>query len=370
MEFVAQKEVLLRALQRTLGITEKKSTMPMVSAVLIEAIAPGTLRLSATDLEVALTGEYPADVSAPGRVAVTARQAADIVRSLASDKVTVRLGENNWVEISGGRAEFKLVGLAAEEFPTLPKTDGVTLAPVLAETFRVLVERTLFSVSTDETRYNLMGVYMEPATDGVLRFVSSDGHRLSIAERTLGEDEKVTLASEAIIPKKGLAEAKRLLEGEAGYCEMGLAGNTFVFRHGDVTLMMRPIEGKFPDYRMVLPAAPKRVASVPRVAFMDALRRVSLLAVDKANTTRLVFSDGKLELVAVTPQLGEAREEIEAELEGEELRVGFNARYLLDALAAVSTDVVRFELGDDQSPGVVKPTGVEGFLGVIMPIRI
>jgi DNA polymerase-3 subunit beta len=370
MEFVAQREVLLRALQRTLGITEKKSTMPMVSAVLIEAMAPSTLRLSATDLEVALTGEYTADVAAPGRVAVAARQAADIVRSLATEKVTVRLVENNWVHLTAGRAEFKLVGLAAEEFPTLPSIEGATLAPISADTFRVLVERTLFSVSTDETRYNLMGVYVEPARDGILRFVSSDGHRLSIAERRLEGEEKVTLPTEAIIPKKGLAEARRLLEGEGGYCELGLAGNTFAFRHGDVLLMMRPIEGKFPDYRMVLPAKPQRVATLQRSALTDALKRVSLLALDKANTTRLHFSAGKLELAAVTPQLGEAREEIEADLEGQELRVGFNARYLLDALGAVPTDRVRIELGDDQSPGLVKPVDAEGFMGVIMPIRI
>lgn len=370
MEFIAQREILLRALQRTLGITEKKSPMPMVSAVLLEAMAPSTLRLSATDMEVALTGEYTADVIAPGRVAIAARQAADIVRSLSSDKVSFKLGANNWVEISGGRAEFKLVGLSADEFPTLPSTEGVALTPLHAETFRVLIERTLFSVSTDETRYNLMGVFVEPVQDGILRFVSSDGHRLSIAERRLEEGESVTIASDAIIPKKGLAEARRLLEGEGGFCNLGLQGNTFVFRHGDVTLMMRPIEGKFPDYRMVVPAAPKRIATIGRAAFSEALRRVALLAVDKANTTRLTFSQGKLELAAVTPQLGEAREEIEAELEGDDLRVGFNARYLLDALAVIHTDTVRFELGDDQSPGVLKPSTAEGFLGVIMPIRI
>jgi DNA polymerase-3 subunit beta len=370
MEFTARQEVLVKALQRTLGITEKKSTVPMVSAVLIEADAPGTLRLFATDLEVSLIGEYPAVVTVPGRVAVAARQAADIVRAIPSETIAWRKRENNWVEIVGGRAEFKLVGLAPEEFPAIASADAVARSGISVETFRFLMERTLFSVCTDETRYNLMGVYIEPSTPGKLRFISSDGHRLSLAERPLAEGETFSVAEGLIIPRKGLMEAKKILEGEAGQCEIGFQEKTFVFRYGDVTLIMRPIEAKFPDYNAVIPKGSKRVARLQRIPFLDALRRVSLLAIDKANTTRLDFQPGKLELSATTPQLGEAREELELDLEGGGIRVGFNARYLVDALQAIHTDVVRFELGDEASPGVLKPDGEEGFVGVIMPIRI
>jgi DNA polymerase-3 subunit beta len=369
MEFTARKEVLLQALTRALGITEKKSTVPMVSAVLLEAEKPGKLRVSATDLEVALVGEYPVEVGATGRVAVAARQIADIVRSLPTDEAAVRRRDNSWLEIVSGRAEFKLVGMAPEEFPAIPSTLGVPLSSLSVETLRLLVERTLFSVSTDETRYNLMGVYVEPR-DGLLRFVSSDGHRLSLADRPLQDGEQVPLRAGVLIPKKGLSEARRIVEGEGGSCEIGLKENTFVFRYGDVTLVMRPIEAKFPDYELVVPKEAKRVVRLQRGPFMDALRRVSILAADKANTVKLLFAPGKLELSATTPQLGEAREEIEADLTGEELRIGFNARYLVDALTVIPGDVVRFELGDEASPGVLKPDGQDGFLGVIMPIRI
>jgi DNA polymerase-3 subunit beta len=370
MELTAQREVLIQALHRTLGITEKKSTTPMVSSLLLEAEEPGVLRVSATDLEVALVGEYPAQVKVPGRVVVAARQAADIVRSLPTETVSVRRRDNNWVEIVGGRAEFRLVGMAAEEFPALPQTEGIARFRLSAETFRVLVERTLFSVSTDETRYNLMGVYIEPGARGRLRFISSDGHRLSLADRELGEGESFSLDAGVIIPRKGLAEAKRLLEGEGGVCEIGLREKTFLFRYGDVTLMMRPIEAKFPDYQTVLPKEAKRVARLRRETFIEALRRVAILAVDKANTVRLSFAPGRLEISATTPQLGEAREEIEVDLQGAEIRIGFNARYLLEALHVIPTELVRLELGDEASPGTIKPEGEDGFLALVMPIRI
>jgi DNA polymerase-3 subunit beta len=370
MEFTAQREVLLKALQRALGITEKKSTLPMVSAVLIEAEDPSALRVSATDLEVALVGQYSAQVTAGGKAAVTARQVADIVRALPSDNVVVRSYENHGLEITAGRADFKLVGLPPEEFPSLPTIEGVALSIIGVETFRLLVERTLFSVSTDETRYNLMGVFVQPAVDGKVRFVSSDGHRLCIAERDLAEGESLALSAGVIVPKKGFAEAKRLVEGEGGTCEIGLGQKTFVFRYGEATVMMRPLEAKFPDYDAVVPKEVKRTARLNRANFMDALRRVAILAADKANTVRLAFSASGLELSATTPQLGEAHEVIDVDLVGEDLRIGFNARYLLDALQVIPTEVVRVELGDEGSPGVLRPDDRQGFLGVVMPIRI
>jgi DNA polymerase-3 subunit beta len=370
MEFTAQREVLLKALQRALGITEKKSTLPMVSAVLIEAEQPSTLRVCATDLEVALVGQYSAEVSAPGKAAVTARQVADIARSLPSEKVVVRSFEHHGVEITGGRADFKLVGMPPDEFPSLPSIEGVSLSTMGVDTFRLLVERTLFSVSSDETRYNLMGVFVQPAVDGKVRFVSSDGHRLSIAERELAEGESLSLSAGVIVPKKGFAEARRLLEGEGGTCEIGLGQKTFVFRYGEATLMMRPLEAKFPDYEAVVPKETKRVARLHRANFMDALRRVAILAGDKANTVRLAFSSTGLELSATTPQLGEAHETLEVDLTGDDLRIGFNARYLLDALQVIPTESVIMELGDHGSPGVLRPEDRQGFLGVVMPIRI
>jgi DNA polymerase-3 subunit beta len=367
---------LAKALGRSQGIVEKKSTMPILSHVLLEAKKGTELVVSATDLDLAVSSEHACEVLKEGAVAVSARHLYEIVRALPEQSVTLRKAQNNYLEVRSGPSEFRIVGLPAEDFPALPKFDKVPFADVKAEVLLEMIERTFFAVSTDETRYNLNGVYFEPSGE-TLRLVATDGHRLSLVERDLG----VTfggLKRGVILPKKGLQELKKLL-GEAvesgeekPEAKLGFVENSAIFRRPGVVLVMRLIEGLFPDYKQVIPKTGEKQFRIGAGRFLETLRRISLLSSDKAHAVKLELSKGLLRVLSQNPDLGDAKEEVPVEYEGEPLKIGFNARYIMDVLGVVKSKDVVFELADDLSPGVLKggDEADQGFTAVVMPMRI
>ncbi len=367
---------LTRALARSQGIVEKKSTMPILSHVLLEARSTGELAVSATDLDVSVSGTHAAEVVKEGGIAVSARHLFDIVKSLAGEgKVSLKKTANNHLEVKAGQAEFRLVGLPGEDFPAMPKFEKVPFVPVEPTTVLSLVERTAFAASTDETRYNLNGVFFEPIA-GLMRLVATDGHRLSMADAVIEGDFR--LKKGVILPRKGISELRKLLSEavdgaeEKPKGELGFADNSAIFRRPGVVLVMRLIEGSFPDYRQVIPKAGEKVATLGRERLLQVLRRVSLLSSEKSNAVKLELGKGNLRIAAQNPDLGEAREDLPVEYDGEPLKIGFNAKYLIDVLTVLHDADVRLELADDLSPGVVRPSGEAGehFTAVIMPMRI
>jgi DNA polymerase-3 subunit beta len=374
MELKIGVQELSRALARSQGIVEKKSTMPILSHVLLEAQKSGELTVSATDLDVAVQGQHRCEsVAKEGKVAVPARHLFDIVKALPEAGATLRKTQNNYLEVRSGAAEFRIVGLPAEDFPALPKPEKVPFVQVDAAVMLGLIDRTAFAVSSDETRYNLNGVFFEPQ-GGKLRLVATDGHRLSMAESESPGDFK--LKKGVILPRKGLFELKKLLaealEGgeEKPSAELGFVESSAIVRRAGVTLVMRLIEGMFPDYRQVIPKAGDKVLQVGRTRLLETLRRISLLASDKSHAVKLELGKGNLRVVSQNPDLGEAKEDVTVEYQGEPLKIGFNARYLIDVLQVLDSEDVVVELADDLSPGVVKPKGEEGYTAVIMPMRI
>ena len=374
MELKIGVQELSRALARSQGIVEKKSTMPILSHVLIEAQKSGELTVSATDLDVAVQGRHQCEsVAKDGKVAVPARHLFDIVKALPEASASLRKTQNNYLEVRSGAAEFRIVGLPAEDFPALPKPEKVPFVQVDAAMMLRLIERTIFAVSSDETRYNLNGVFFE-TQGGKVRLVATDGHRLSLAEADSPGDFK--LKKGVIIPRKGLLELKKLLaeavEGgeEKPSAEIGFVESSAIVRRAGVTLVMRLIEGMFPDYHQVIPKGGEKVLTVGRARLLETLRRVSLLASDKSHAVKLELGKGSLRVLSQNPDLGEAKEDVTVEYQGEPLKIGFNARYLIDVLQVLGSEDVAFELADDLSPGVLRPAGEEGYTAVIMPMRI
>lgn len=366
---------LSKALGRSQGIVEKKSTMPILSHVLLEARKAGQLVVSATDLDLAVSSEHACEVTKEGALAVSARHLYEIVRALPDQSVTLKRAQNNYLEVKSGPAEFRIVGLPSEDFPALPKFDKVPFADVPPALLLEMIERTFFAVSTDETRYNLNGVYFEPA-EGALRLVATDGHRLSLSDKPL--PAAFGLKRGVILPKKGLNELKKLLaeaaEGgeEAPEAKLGFLENSAIFRRPGVVLVMRLIEGLFPDYKQVIPKQGEKVVKLGRDRFGETLRRISLLSSDKAHAVKLDLSKGVLKVLSQNPDLGEAKEEVPVEYDGEPLKIGFNARYLTEVLAVLRSKDVQLELADDLSPGVLRGTeeADQGFTAVVMPMRI
>jgi DNA polymerase-3 subunit beta len=379
MELKIATSELSKALGRSQGIVEKKSTMPILSHVLLEA-KKDQIIVSATDLDLAVSSEHGegCEILKEGALAVSARHLYEIVRALPEQQVTLKKAHNNYLELRSGPSEFRIVGLPAEDFPALPRFENVPFGDVDPQQLLDMVERTFFAVSTDETRYNLNGVFFEPSAD-LLRLVATDGHRLSLVERQVGAS--FGLKRGVILPKKGLQELRKLLqeivehhlvEGQSPETKLGFVENSAIFRRPGVTFSMRLIEGLFPDYRQVIPKAGDKTLKLGRERFQETLRRVSLLSTDKAHAVKLELTKGSLKVTSQNPDLGDAKEEVPVDYEGEPLKIGFNARYVLDVLSVLRSKDVSFELADDLSPGVLR--GAEevdqGFTAVVMPMRI
>ena len=368
MELKITVEELAKALYRTQGIVERKTTNPVLSNVLLEASKDGGLTVSAFDMEIGLIGQHRCEVLKDGAVALPARHLYDIVRSLPGPQVTLKRAANGQMEIQAGSARFKIVATPAEDYPALPRPEKQAAFEIAADVLEQMIERTSFDISTDETRYNLGGVFLEQAEKGGLRMVATDGHRLSLVERQVGGSAK--LDKGVLIPKKGLLELRRLLGEEGGPCELGFTKGSAVFKRDGVVMVMRLLDGQFPDYRQVVPKESEKSVTVGRGALSDTLKRISLIASDKTSGVRLDLAEDHVTVSSQNPDLGEAQEELAAKVVGAGLKIGFNARYLIEALGVLSCDEIRLELADELSPGVVRPVGEEGYLAVVMPMRI
>ena len=375
MELKIGSQDLARALGRSQGIVERKSTMPILSHVLLEARKGNELQISATDLDLSVSSTHTCELAREGAVAVPAKYLYEIVRALPEQTVTLKRASNNYLEVKSGPSEFRIVGLPAEDFPALPRFEKLNFVDVDPKSLLDQIERTFFAASNDETRYNLNGVFFEPQ-GAVLRLVATDGHRLTVSERPLAGD--FALKKGVILPKKGLQELRKLLTeaAESGQekpsSQLGFAENSAVFKRPGVILVMRLIEGLFPDYQQVIPKPGEKIIKVGRQRFLETLRRVSLLSSDKSHAVKLELSAGTLRVLSQNPDLGDAREDVPVEYAGEPLKIGFNSRYLTDVVAALKADDVQLELADDLSPVVLKGAGEAdaGYTAVVMPMRI
>lgn len=368
MELKAKREDFLATLYWTQGIVERRNTMPILANVLIES-QKGGIRVTATDLEVGVRGKVEGDVSQEGMVTVNAKKLYEIVREAPEEILQVKRLENEWVEIKSGKSVFKIVGMDAREFPEFPKFEGEKLFAMPAKAIREMIEKTLFSVSVDETRHSLNGVFIEESGGGKVRMVATDGHRLAAIERGIGS---VGLEKGVILPRKGLMELRRLLEeGEEGVVSIGFKENMGLVVKDNVELFMRLIDGDFPDYSKVIPKDNPYVVKIEQEGLLRSLRRVSILSSERYKGIKLEVKEGGLSISTSNPDLGEAAEEIDIDYQGKALTVGFNARYLMDVLGVLGAGGdVDIELKDELSPSVVRKPGDDGYLYVVMPMRL
>lgn len=369
MKIKFPKTEVLKGLGLIQGIVEKRTTMPILTNVLLEA-AEGKLSITATDLEVGVNLTYSANVETPGKVAVHARNFYDIVRELADDTVYLSVGSGNWVEITCAKSRYKIVGLSSDEFPSLPGRDRGEVWNVGGKLINEMIDKTSFAVSTDETRFNLNGVYADPVkgkSGNFLRMVATDGHRLSIIERNI--EASLPFAKGVIIPRKGVSEIKKILD-EGSALDIWINSKYLIVYKGNITLVVRLIEGQFPPYEQIIPKLSKRVVQVNKNSLTSALRRVSVLSTERSSGVKFNVSSKNMEISMMNPDLGEAREEIEIDYRGEAFEIGFNAKYFLDALSHIDDEQAVLQLGDEMSPCILKSELDRGFTHVIMPMRL
>ena len=371
MNVNVDRESFVRALARVQGVVDKRHALAMLTNVLLEA-DERTLSIVATDLEVSLRQTTSAKVKKAGRVATSARTLFEVVREASSEEITLKALENQWLEVVYGKSKFKLTGVDPDEHPGMPQTtsNGAKAGSIeiasadLAE----MVRKTVFAVSGDDTRSNLSGVYLTKGPKkSTLRMVATDGHRLAVIDRPVSG---AGLPDGSILPRKGLSELGKILGESTDKVTLAIAGSECVATLGDSVLSMRLVEGKFPDYQKVIPEEPSRSIRIQRDALLQSLRRVSIVSNERARSVRLSVDNGKVEVSASNPDMGEATEEVPVEYRGDKLDVGFNAKYLIDVLT-VLPDASEVELGlsDELSPGIVRGSDA-GYTYVVMPLRI
>lgn len=364
MKLKLNKETFLRALGLVTGAISNRAPLPILSNVLIETLGKGGVQLTGTDLEVGTVCRLDMEVQEEGSITVPAKKLHDIVRELPQGDCEFTVAKNNAVTIKSERSFFKIMGLPKDDFPQLPNPDLSKGLEVEQQMLQECLNLTTFAVSRDETRYVLNGILCT-AKEGLLKFVATDGRRLAFIQKQVKMGNQFSL--EAIVPAKAIQEVMKVLSGQ-GTVRLIPLKNQIVFHFGDTWVVSRLIEGHFPNYEQVIPKEERATSTLDRERLLAAVKRASLLTSPEAQSVKMDVLRNKLLISSRSPNLGEAREEVETETTGDEVVIGFNPSYLLDVLKSLDVEKVSLTLTTAEKPVLVK--GKEGYLCVIMPMQL
>ena len=357
MEFVIKQSALKEELGFVQGIVEKKSTIPVLSNILIESVGEGTIRIVGTDLDVTIRCEAQAEIKQPGAMCIQARKLFDIVRLLDSGDVHFTKEENEWVKLTCGKSKFRLAGVNRDQFPEVPSFKSAPLK-LSAEIFNHFIHNTAFAITNEQSRFTLSGAKF--IIDGsTAKMVTTDGHRLAFIQKFLGENS-TTENMDALIPKKALMELVKISRDASGEVSFGEDPNHIYFEVDGRLLITRKLSGNFPNYEMVIPKDNDKVVTFDSDEMKNALRRVSLMADERTRSVKITIRTGEIEIGAQSSEEGEASEKVTAEYNGEEVQIGFNAQYLqefLNVVGASDTSEASNEQETDGETVRVKETG-------------
>lgn len=371
MELTVKKIDLLDGLSKTQSIAERKTTLAVLSNVLLKA-ENEVLSVSATDLELGFEGVFPAQIKKEGAVTVPAKKVYEIVKELPDERIFIQSRDNNLVHIQAGEAKFNLYGLSVEDFPGLPDREHLTEIEMDAQQLRRMIQCTISSTSAEDAMYNTSGIYLEKNLQEngmVLRMVSTDGHRLSLIDKKVNDSDKLDFESGVVISKKGITEINRLIEDQKTV-RVGFSEKVGMVKTNNGLLVIRLLEKKFPDYKRVLPPEPDVMATLPRTPFMEMLRRMSVMSSERHKAIRMDFRPGMLEIYSTNPDLGDCQEGREVDYSGPEISTGFNPRYIIDVLSILESETVQLYFSDVNGGCLIKGEMDEGFLGLVMPMKL
>ncbi|MGD9640256.1 MULTISPECIES: DNA polymerase III subunit beta [Pseudomonadati] len=373
MEFSIEKEIFFKGLSRVQGIVEKRNTIPILSNVLIESNAEGIF-ITATDLEVGMKAFYPAKILKSGKITISAKKLYEITKELPDKEIFFKAKENSWVELKCGKSIFNIVGLAADEFPYFPEPENDRFITINSNVIKEMIDKTYFSISTDETKYNLNGIFFKSEdlndNEKTLSLIATDGHRLSMIKKPLINHQIRELEKGVIFPKKGIYELKKITEDGEADIQLGFMDNNAVIKKDSTFIIMRLVDGEFPDYKRVVPQNNDLVITINKDLFYHSLKRISILSNEKSKGIKITIKENLLELSSSNQEFGEAREELDIEYQGPEITIGYNARYIMDVLQNQDSDKIQIYIKDHLSPGLIKSFDDNDYLAVIMPMRL
>jgi DNA polymerase-3 subunit beta len=377
MNFEMDKREFIKGLGLMQSVAGRKTTLPILSHILLEW-EKNSLYLTGTDLETGIREELAAKIHQKGKASVSAKKLYEIVRELPEETIHIQKKENQWITLQCGKSIFNLAGLDPEEFPSLPNYQEENFSAISNRIIREMIEKTVFAASNEESRYHLNGVLFAQSKQGgkeILRMVATDGHRLSLIDR---ENQKIRGIEEKgmIIPKKGVLEIKKIIGDRGGEEEMGIYfnGTHGFFKMGKSLTVIRLIDGEFPEYEQVIPKGNDKKLVMAKEKVVSSLKRVSTMASERMEGVKFSLKKNSVEMSSYHQDFGDAKEEVEVIYEGPPLQVGFNARYLIEALNVIDAEEILMELKDEGSPGILRPSsltpGLSDQLCIIMPMRL
>ena len=365
MEFQVDRDRFLHVVGLVSGVAaQRTSTLPILGNILIESRGPSELLLAGTDLELGISTTLEVENMVEGAVTVPGKKLFEILRELPAGVVEIAVAKNNAVNIKAGKAAFKIMGLAKDDYPKLPEPNLKEAIEIDQAVFKECLSLTVFAISHDETRYVLNGIYIQIAQD-FIRFVATDGRRLAFVQKKIEGNLKNPV--EMIVPTKATQELAKIM-GREGTVKIAPTKNQAVFCIGKILLVTRLIEGHFPNYEQVIPKDEKTVSRVSREELLQAVRRAALLTSPDSQLVKFDFLKDRVLVSSKTPNLGESREEVPAQVSGGEVAIGFNPTYLLDVLKNLDIETVSFSLTEPDKPGLVR--GKDDYLYVIMPMQL
>ncbi|MBW2334087.1 MAG: DNA polymerase III subunit beta [Deltaproteobacteria bacterium] len=374
MEIKINRDVLLKGVSRVQGILEKRSHMPILSTVLL-ITKEDKVELSATDLEIGFQNSYPAEIIKPGSITISGKKLLDITRETTSKNIYILEKDNNWIYISDNKAHYNLSSLPADEFPALTEPEGIVMIEIDGEVLAEMINKTIHSITMEDTSFKLSGVFMEIINkdkEDFLRMVATDGHRLSLIDKKVPKLQEIDIKQGVMIPKKGLTELNKLAL-ENGNILFGLKHNNLVGKKEEALIVIRLLDTKFPDYKdVILPKKEdkKNIIVINRNLLLESMRRMMIIGGDQYQGVKITTGADYLEMVSVNPDLGDVEEKIEIKYDGEPIEIGFNPKYFIDVLQTMDSDIIFLNIKDQTSPCLITGEQDEGFLGLIMPMRV
>ncbi|WP_409476085.1 DNA polymerase III subunit beta [Stenotrophomonas sp. Y-13] len=366
MRFTLQREAFLKPLAQVVNVVERRQTLPVLANFLVQ-VQGGQLSLTGTDLEVEMVSRIAVEDAQDGETTIPARKLFEIVRALPDgSRVTVsQTGEK--ISVQAGRSRFTLATLPANDFPSVDEVEATERVAVPESALKELIERTAFAMAQQDVRYYLNGLLFD-LRDQLLRCVATDGHRLALCETAL--ENSTGSKRQIIVPRKGVTELQRLLEGGDREVELEVGRSHVRVKRDDVTFTSKLIDGRFPDYEAVIPIGADREVKVDRETLRASLQRAAILSNEKYRGVRVEVTPGQLKISAHNPEQEEAQEEIEADTQVSDLAIGFNVNYLLDALSALRDEHIVIQLRDSNSSALVREASSEKSRHVVMPLRL
>ena len=380
MKFKISHKKLLKALQKVQSIIERREIKPILSNILIKTGGEG-IEINATNLEVSIKEFLEAEIFEKGSMVLDAKKAFEIIKEMPDKEIYFKRKENDWIEITTDDIFFNVVGIDAKEFPEISFLEEEKFQEVNKKNIKEMIEKTIFAASNDETRANLNGVFFEKiikAGKDAIRMVATDGHRLSMIDKEIeGVSKQGILAMEPLekgllFPKKGLLELKKMLDEGSDNQNLFflLKQNSGIFKKENMMLSIRVIDEEFPNYKQALPEETKNKAIINRLHFLNSLKRISVIAEERSKAINLFFGKDTLEVFTINPVFGEGRETIPIVYEGENIKLGFNAGYLVDSISAIDGEEVVIKIKDKDSPVTITPVNDDEYTCVIMPMEI